>query len=50
MIALSTTVVYAANLGYACLEQRPTRILQPPRSPKSLSGGGESGKSLQAPT
>lgn len=40
----------AANVGYACLEQRPTMILQPQRSPKSGPGAGESGKSLQTPT
>ena len=39
-----------ANVGYACLQQRPTEILQPPCSPKQASGGRKARKSLQTPS
>ncbi len=37
----------AAGVGYACPEQRTTRILQPPRSLKSGRGGGNPGNSCE---
>ena len=40
-----------ANVGYACLQQRPTSILLPPRCTKIAAAEcGKSGKSLQTPT
>ena len=39
-----------ANVGYACPQQRPTEILQPPCSPKQASGGRKARKSLQTPS
>jgi hypothetical protein len=40
----------AASLGYSCPEQRPTEILQHPRSTVFCPRGRKSGKSLQTPT